>query len=164
MGLSRSRRGGGPASGGDGISVRLAVAGQGREGRILEEQAHAPGLDSVVHWMGRISEDALPNLYRAANLFVLPTRSLEGFGMSTAEALASGLPVVATSVGATPDLLGGIDGAALVPPHDPEALAAAIAAAVADPAARERVGRASRAHAERASCAGIRASRRSSSS
>jgi glycosyltransferase involved in cell wall biosynthesis len=133
----------------DGIPVHLAVAGQGGEGPSLEAQSRAAGLGSLAHWIGRVPEEALPDLYRGADLFILPTRSLEGFGMSTAEALASGLPIVATSAGATPDLLGGLDGAVLVPPADPGALAAAIAGGLADPSAREAAGRASRAHAER---------------
>ena len=62
-----------------------------------------------VHLLGRVPEETLPQLYRAADLFVLPTESLEGFGLVTIEALASGTPVVATPVGATPEILEQLD-------------------------------------------------------
>jgi glycosyltransferase involved in cell wall biosynthesis len=134
---------------GDGVPVRLAVAGQGSEAGALERQARSAGVGDLVHWPGRVAESALPGFYRAADVFVLPTRSLEGFGMATAEALASGLPIVATDAGATPELLAGAAGSSLVPAARPRALARAIAAVVADPAARAAAAGASRGHAER---------------
>ena len=130
----------------DGLPARLAIAGDGPERQALEAQLAARGLGDRARLLGRVDED---DLYRAADVFVLPTRSLEGFGMATAEALASGLPVVATSAGATAELLADLPGARVVPPGDVEALAAALAPLAADEAARVRAGACARAHAER---------------
>jgi glycosyltransferase involved in cell wall biosynthesis len=89
----------------EGIDVALAIVGEGPQHAALDELARAIGVADRVRLLGRVAEAELPLAYRAADLFVLPTRALEGFGMATAEALASGVPVLATDVGATPELL-----------------------------------------------------------
>jgi glycosyltransferase involved in cell wall biosynthesis len=141
-----------------GRALHVAIAGEGSQRAELERLAAASGLLPHCSFLGRVDEARLPELYRAASVFVLPTRSLEGFGMATAEALASGLPVVATDAGASAELLAGsaiggaTDGAtggALVPAGDAGSLARALEALLADAAARERAGRAARAFAER---------------
>jgi len=132
-----------------GVKARLVLAGEGSQQRVLAERARAAGLSEEVALLGRVPDERLPTLYRAASVYALPTRSLEGFGMSTAEALASGLPVVATDAGATPELLEGIEGCALVPPADAGALAAELQRLLADPARRARAAAAARLHAER---------------
>jgi glycosyltransferase involved in cell wall biosynthesis len=82
-------------------------------------------------------------LRTGAALAVVPSRAAETFGMAAAEAMAAGLPVVASRVGALPELIG--ENEALVPPGDPAALAAAIERRLGDRAAgargRERVAR-----------------------
>jgi glycosyltransferase involved in cell wall biosynthesis len=134
--------------GADGPQWRLAVAGEGPLADTLQAQARASGLANRVHLLGRVSEDALPDLYRAASVFVLPTRALEGFGMATAEALASGLPIVATRAGASAELLEDLEGSALCAADDPQALARALNPLLAAPEARSRAGAAARRHAE----------------
>ncbi len=64
-------------------------------------------------FLGEVDDDALALAYQAADLFVLPTRELEGFGLVTVEAMASGCPAVATPVGASPEILGPFDPALL---------------------------------------------------
>ncbi|MCB9896372.1 MAG: glycosyltransferase family 4 protein [Planctomycetes bacterium] len=128
---------------------RLAVAGTGEAEDALRAQAAALGLGERVRFLGRVPDDALPDLYRAADVFVLPTRSLEGFGMVTAEALASGLPVVATEAGASTEVLADVPGARLVPAGDAHALAEALGALLGDDAERARAASAARTHAER---------------
>ncbi|MFC1492093.1 glycosyltransferase family 4 protein [Nitrospinota bacterium] len=86
-------------------NVSLVLAGKGSERDALERMAGELGLGRAVRFAGFVSEEELPDYYRAADLFILPTRSLEGFGMSTLEALASGTPVVGTPAGATPEIL-----------------------------------------------------------
>jgi glycosyltransferase involved in cell wall biosynthesis len=135
------------AAGKLGQPFRLAIAGEGPERAALEAHLVASGLDRHVRLLGRLPENQLPALYRAASMFVLPTRSLEGFGMATVEALASGLPVIATTVAANIEVLRGVAGATLVPPNDPAALAAAMETWLADPTAAAEAGLASRAHA-----------------
>src|SRR5207249_11052699 len=60
-------------------------------------------------FLGFIPDETLPSYYHAADVFVLPTRELEGFGLVTVEALACGTPVLGTPVGATPEVLSGLD-------------------------------------------------------
>jgi len=132
-----------------GVRARVAIAGEGPQRAELEARARAAGLAEDVRLLGRVPDGLLPGLYRAASAFVLPTRSLEGFGMATAEALASGLPVVATDAGASPELLEGVPGCALVPPGEPGALARELQRLLADPARRAHAAGAAREHAER---------------
>lgn len=138
-----------------GVRFRLAIAGDGEQRADLEARTEALGLGARVRFLGRVGDDRLGDLYRAASLFVLPTRSLEGFGMVTAEALASGLPVVATDVGATPEVLQGATACRQVPAGSPDALAAAIAGVLGaggpsgGQEALAAAGRALRAHAAR---------------
>lgn len=89
--------------------VRLYIAGEGPLASHLKRLIHLERLDDYVFLLGRVPEEHLPLLYQAADLFVLPTRVYEGLGMATLEALASGLPVVGTPVGATPEILSQLD-------------------------------------------------------
>jgi alpha-1,3-rhamnosyl/mannosyltransferase len=80
-------------------------------------------------------------LLAGAAVFVYPSR-YEGFGLPPLEAMALGVPVVATSVGSLPEVLG--DAALLVPPGDPDALVAALAQVLGDDALRGRLAAAGR--------------------
>jgi glycosyltransferase involved in cell wall biosynthesis len=90
------------------------------------EQPEQLSLSESVFLLGRVSEDDLLGWYRAATLFVLPTQELEGFGISTIEALACGTPVLGTPVGGTPEILAPIDPRLLAAGRSPRDLAAAI--------------------------------------
>jgi glycosyltransferase involved in cell wall biosynthesis len=131
-----------------GRSFHLALAGDGPSREALQQQIAEARLADRVTLLGRVDDERLPALYRAADVFALPTRSLEGFGMATAEALASGLPVVATDAGANAELLSGLDGSKLVRPEDPADLAEALDALLTDATGRADAGRAARARAE----------------
>lgn len=122
----------------DGLLV--VVAGSGDLEPELRSQRDRLELDGRVRFLGRVSEDDLPRWHRAADLFVLPTLAHEGFGLVTAEALASGTPVVGTPVGATPELLAPLEPRLLARGTDAEALADAIRTGLelATPALRER--------------------------
>ena len=89
--------------------ARLAIAGTGSSDSSLREQVTHLALEDRVRFVGRISDSDLVNSYRTADLVVMPSQALEGFGLTTAEALACGTPVVGTPIGATPELLAGID-------------------------------------------------------
>jgi sugar transferase (PEP-CTERM/EpsH1 system associated) len=103
----------------------------------VAEQAWLPG-----------ARDDVPELMRAMDLFVVPSLA-EGICNTILEAMATGLPVIATEVGGNPDLVQpGVTGS-LVPAADPEALAAALADYVSDPERCQREGQAARARAER---------------
>jgi glycosyltransferase involved in cell wall biosynthesis len=111
--------------------LQLAVVGGGLLTNELVRLTSQLGLDGRIRIVGRVSEDALRDWYRAADLFVLPTVAYEGFGMVTLEALASGTPVVGTNAGATPELLEPLDPRLVAGGSDPESLASAIGRALA---------------------------------
>jgi glycosyltransferase involved in cell wall biosynthesis len=107
-------------------TIHLAVVGEGALEPTLRQAAVELGLSERVHFAGLVSEHELVDWYRAADLFVLPTVAYEGFGLATAEALASGTPVVGTPIGATPELLMPLDPRLVSSAPDQEALATAI--------------------------------------
>jgi glycosyltransferase involved in cell wall biosynthesis len=84
--------------------LQLAIGGEGPLRSELE--ALASSLKVNARFLGYVSDDDLPSLYRAADLFVLPTRELEGFGLVAIEAMACGTPAMGTPVGAIPEVLG----------------------------------------------------------
>jgi glycosyltransferase involved in cell wall biosynthesis len=103
-----------------------------------------------VRLAGPLTGAALDSAYANADLFVLPSRA-ETYGMVVTEALARGLPVVASAVGGVPEALGSTDGGLpgrLLPPGDPDALAAALRDWLTDPALRERWRTAARTRRE----------------
>jgi glycosyltransferase involved in cell wall biosynthesis len=112
----------------------------------LRARLAAAGLSGRVTRTGALPRDALDRLYAEADLFCLPSR-YEGYGMVVAEAMARGLPVVASEAGAIPEAAGGA--ARLVPPDDAEALAGDLAGLLNDPGARDRMAAASLARAAR---------------
>jgi glycosyltransferase involved in cell wall biosynthesis len=109
----------------------LVVAGDGPELEAL--RVRAAGND--VRFAGRVDDAALGQLRAGAAIALAPSRSAETFGLSVAEAMAAGLPVAASRVGAFPELL---DPEALVPPGDAQALAQVVASLAGDRAAGRR--------------------------
>lgn len=96
------------------------------------------GITDRVLFAGELTGAALGAAYAGSDLLVLPTRT-ESYGMVVTEALAHGLPVVASAVGGVPEALGEVDGAhpgMLVRPGDPEALAVALRRWLEDPVLR----------------------------
>jgi glycosyltransferase involved in cell wall biosynthesis len=126
-------------------SFRLHIAGDGPDREAVAAEVRRLGLDDAVALLG--PRDDVGALLRAADVFVLSSTS-EGFPMSVLEAMAAGLPVVASAVGGVPEAVDATTGA-LVPPRDAEALALALARLVADPELRERQGAAARRRVER---------------
>lgn len=109
--------------------VRLVVVGAGPERDPLARLAGELGVADRVTFLGSLPQAALPDWYRAADLFVLPSRS-EGVPNVLLEASACGTPWVASRVGGIPEMPGHAS-RRLVPPDNPAALAAAIADALA---------------------------------
>lgn len=127
-------------------SVRLRIAGDGPDRAEVADEVAQLGLDGAVELLG--ARDDVADLLAGADAFVLSTDS-EGLPMSVLEAMAAGLPVVASAVGGVPELVRDGETGALVPPRDPNALAAAIAGLAADADLRARLGDAARRRAER---------------
>jgi glycosyltransferase involved in cell wall biosynthesis len=127
---------------------QLDVVGDGPLRADLEERIERAGLTEHVHLRGAIGPSDLPPFYAKADLFVLSSLS-EGLPVVLMEAMASGLPVVATRITGVPELVrDGVSGI-LVPPAEPRPLAAAIRRLLADPLLAARLGRAGRRSVER---------------
>jgi glycosyltransferase involved in cell wall biosynthesis len=107
--------------------ARLAVLGDGPERGRLEMLARELGLVSSVVFVGPQTHDVLARYLAAADAFVFPTELNEAAPLAPVQALACGTPVIASGVGSIPELIGrpGENGL-LVPPGEPEALAAAM--------------------------------------
>lgn len=127
--------------------ARLAIAGDGPERGALESLRRSLGLEAHVELLG-FRPDVRP-LFAHADLFVLPSLS-EGFGLALLEAMASGLPVLATRRGGCAEVVGGLGDRVLLDPEDPEAWTRAILAfARLSPANRLDEGLRARAEADR---------------
>jgi len=118
------------------------IAGTGEEDGKLRRLAKELGLESA-HFIGHKSQSELRRLYSAADVFAMPSRS-EAFGLVALEAMACGLPVVASNVGGLPDFINSEVGT-LTPPCDPDALSAAIQSEIRnidmDPERKSKVAR-----------------------
>lgn len=135
---------------------RLYVAGDGPIRPDLEAAARRLGVDDRVTFLGYVPDAALPATYASADVFVLPTTQLEGFGLATLEALSSGTPVIGTPVGGTVEILSDLERAEGYPAP---AVAAAVDTAALGDSLREwtslsadaldRAGRVSRRYARR---------------
>ena len=132
--------------------VLLVIGGEGPLGPSLKDQAKREGLDDFVRFVGFIPEEQLPTYYQAADLFILPTKELEGFGLVTVEALASGLPVLGTPLGGTKEILTKLGGEHLFEDLTPESMVRGIMRALdywcKDSQSYNRVSHACRAVAE----------------
>lgn len=126
----------------------MLIGGSGSLRSELEAQVKTLGLDGSVKFLGFVPEKDLPDYYRAADLFVLPSSQLEGFGLITIEALSCGTPVFGTRIGATAEILGKVDHCLLSSGTDAESLAGGIREVyrwfAADPQARMRLAEAGR--------------------
>lgn len=105
--------------------IHFLVVGKGPDMENIKLQVKQLGLSSNFRLAGFVSDDDLPSYYNLADLFVLPSKSGEGLPLVALEAMACGLPVIATDVGGIKEILMGKYGQ-LVPPNQPELLAAAI--------------------------------------
>lgn len=125
--------------------LRLVLVGDGPLRPQLEAQVRAEGLEAIVEFAGPRSD--VETAMRGFSLFAL-TSIAEGTPVTLLEAMACGLPVVATRVGGIPDLVQDGVAGTLVPARDPQALAQAFAAYVRDPLLARSHGAAGRARIE----------------
>jgi glycosyltransferase involved in cell wall biosynthesis len=127
------------------LDWRLDHVGGGPLLPSLAAQAQALGIAERVRWHGALAQPQVLERYRAADLFALPSRiaadgDRDGLPNVLMEAQSQRLPCIATTVSGIPELIDDGRTGLLVPPRDPEALAHALAALIADPALRARLG------------------------
>lgn len=126
--------------------VVLLVVGDGPERAALQELARRQGLDQRVIWLGAVDPAETIRLYAAMDLLAMPSR-FEGFGLTAVEAMAAGLPVVASAVEGLAEIVRDGETGYLVPAADPARLALKIGQLLDSRALRRSMGCAGRARA-----------------
>lgn len=129
-----------------GTDWRLRIAGDGPERQRLAALSEQLGIATKVEFLGWTQRNELPALYRSADVFVFPSYD-EGMPNVVLEALASGLPVVATRIAGNEQLVAHGQNGILVPPGDDAAFAEALAPLIRDGKLRKTFGARSRAMA-----------------
>jgi glycosyltransferase involved in cell wall biosynthesis len=107
----------------------LLIAGDGPLAEELAERSREPALAGRVRVLGRVSEQELLDIYRAADVAVVPTLSVEGFGLVVLEAAACGTPSIVSDVGGLREAAAPLDGSLVLPPADTDALSARLGTA-----------------------------------
>jgi glycosyltransferase involved in cell wall biosynthesis len=125
---------------------RATLVGSGPDRRAVEEELLRCGLAGSILLAGERRD--VPQILASSSIFVLSSRA-EALPVSVLEAMAAGLPVVATRVGGVPELVVDGETGLLVPPADPRALAAALQRLLDEPELRARLGAAGRARVEK---------------
>jgi glycosyltransferase involved in cell wall biosynthesis len=127
--------------------AHLVVIGRLRDGSTIPAVVDRLGLKGAVRFLSGLSDQAIVDLYAEAEIAVVPSL-YEGFSLPAIEAMACGVPLIATTGGALPEVVGrnGVC-ALLVAPNDPGSLAQAIVTALSDPVRRLRLGQAGRERA-----------------
>ena len=129
--------------------ARLRIAGfDWSEAPELRAGFEALGLADAVECLGPLPADALPPVYRSGRVLVVPS-AYEGLPYVVLEAFRAGTPVVATRVGGHAEVVEDGENGLLVPPDDPQALAAACLELLRDPARAQRMGDAGRERVRR---------------
>lgn len=123
--------------------LHALIVGGGRRIDEVRTLAAGLGLAEVVHFLGPRRD--VPDLLNAMDILVLPSYS-EGVSLALLEAMAVGLPVVATAVGGTPEVVTDGKNGLLIPPRDPEALTGALTRLLSDPAWARQLGANARDH------------------
>ncbi|MEK9151118.1 MAG: glycosyltransferase family 4 protein [Patescibacteria group bacterium] len=130
--------------------IRLKILGDGDDKERLENMVKVMKLESHVMFLGRIPREETAPYYQEASVFVLPSQN-EGMSNALLEALASGLPIIATDTGGSKELVADGENGFIVKMRSAEDIAEKLARLIADPALRQRFGEASRTRAEKMS-------------
>lgn len=119
--------------------IHLTVIGMPKKNGAIDTLVRELGIGANVTFTGRIEYEEFARYYAESTIAVIPSL-YEGFGMPAGEAMACGVPVISTTGGALPEVVG--DAGMLVPPGDADALERAIVELLDDPGKREKLGRA----------------------
>ena len=138
------------------LSIKLRIVGGGTPDyeESLRVMARQLGVADRVEFVGKVAPDRIPEVYRSADIFLLASL-YEPFGIVLLEAMAAGLPIVATRVGGIPEVVEDGRSAQLVPPGEPKAIADALRALIANAGTRERMSQAARQRAKEFSFDGL---------
>jgi glycosyltransferase involved in cell wall biosynthesis len=135
--------------------ARMTVAGSGPRLADLQRLAAELGVAAAVRFTGSLDNDEVATLYREADLLLNPS-TVDNMPISLLEAMASGVPIVSTDVGGIPHLVEDRRTALLVPPRDPDGMAAAALMLLGDPATTARLRHAGIEHAAHFTWAAVR--------
>lgn len=126
--------------------AQLLLVGEGALRKQYEAAAESHGVSDRCHFLGAITDDQLPDAYRAADVLAFPsTSAAEAFGLVAVEAQACGIPVVASDLPGVRTVVASGETGILVPPKDVHALRGALSELLAQPERRQTMGRAARA-------------------
>jgi len=126
---------------------QLVICGAGAALGWLQERAAAAGAGERVHFAGFVEPPLLARYFQGADLFLMPSLAHEALPLTLLQALAAGLPAIASDVGGIPTAVQHGENGLLVPLGDVGALAAAVRALLADPERRERMSAVARRRA-----------------
>jgi teichuronic acid biosynthesis glycosyltransferase TuaC len=126
----------------------FVVAGKGPSRKLIENRIKELGIQDNIKLSGFVPDELLPTYYGAADYFVLPSASGEGLPLVLLEAMACGLPVLATKVGGTPEIVKHKKTGVLVPPRNPEAIAEAMSKLLLNEELGPAIGREARRDVE----------------
>ena len=123
--------------------VQALIVGGGRRAAEVRQLAQSLGLADAVHFLGQRQD--VPDLLNAMDIFVLPSYS-EGVSLALLEAMAAGLPVIATAVGGLPEVVTDGENGLLIPPREAAALAGALTRLLEAPDFAKKLGQNARKH------------------
>jgi glycosyltransferase involved in cell wall biosynthesis len=129
-------------------AVELRIAGRGKDAERVAELARNLGIAENVKLLGAVSDAERNALFAGAAVQLMPSR-FEGFGLAAAEAMAAGVPLIASDVGSLPEVVDAPRGGHLVPSENPRALADATLALLDNPGERESLSSSARESARR---------------
>lgn len=121
-------------------TFQLLIVGDGPEFDHLNNQSKELGLTDVVEFVGQVPYEETPKYYQSTDVFVLPSEALEGLPMSVVEAMAAGLPVVASKVGGIPEAITDGETGLLVEPGNVQELSDALLRLLTDDESRSKMG------------------------
>jgi glycosyltransferase involved in cell wall biosynthesis len=128
-------------------NILLVMCGTGPEETVLKRLCREKGIEHTVRIIGEVEPERMNKWMKASDLFVLASHT-EGMPNVVMEAMACGLPVIATSIGGLPEAVGDCDGAILVPPENIDELEKAIVKVISNKQLREQMQIAARKRAE----------------
>jgi glycosyltransferase involved in cell wall biosynthesis len=133
-----------------GLDLTYTIAGEGPHREFILSRINELGLNGRVRVTGALSETEILQLLSAADVFILPSIGLgEAWPVSVMEAMGAALPVIASDIGATPEMIVSGEDGILVPQADEHAISQAITLLARDVGARQRMGYAARQTATR---------------